>query len=166
MNRKKFKDYTMPVALVILLVLGILGTRSPNAFKPLPPSQLRDDSITPAFEDNGPSTDSTTTLTVINSIPHPLIFKIGQGSQKKELRLKPCQNCKIYSVASEIPKDICKSGTVGAIAVYPGKNHANWYYENAPIGEIQANWNLPAGHKYSICLVMDLSKGRTDWDSK
>ena len=166
MNRKKSTDYTRPVTLVILLVLAIAGSRSPNAFKPLPSTQLRDDSIAPAFQDDGPSTDGMTTLMVTNSIPHPLVFMIQQNNEKKETRLGACQSCKIYTVSSEIPKDICKSGTKQTIAVQPGKNYAHWYHQTDQIGEIKANWNLPAGHKYSICLVMNLSKGRTDWDSK
>lgn len=166
MNRKKSNDYTLPIIVVILIVLSVLGSRSPNAFKPLPSYQIRDDSTSPAFQDDGPSVDGSTTLTVINAVPHPLVFAFQQEKQKKQSILEPCQNCKIYNTNREIPNDICKSGTVTTIDVQPGMNPVYWYYKNANIGETRANWNLSPGRRYSICLVMNLSKGRTDWDSK
>lgn len=165
-HRKKSNDYTLHVTVVILIVLGLLGSRSPNAFKSLPSYQMRDDSTTPAFQDDGPSVDGTTILTVTNAVPHPLVFAVQQKKQKKESTIEPCQNCRIYNTDREIPNDVCKSGTATTIAVQPGENHVHWYYQNANIGEINANWNLPPGRKYSICLVMNLSKGRSNWDSK
>ena len=165
MNRKKSNDYTMPVLLVILLVLGIAGSRSSNSFNPVPPTQLRNDSSSPPFQDDGPSRDGLTTLTVTNAIPHPLVFEVRNRS-KREVKLESCQSCKIYAVSSEIPANICKSGTTQTIAVHPGKNNVRWHYQNANIGTVEANWELLSGRKYSICLVMDLTETRNSWDSR
>ena len=165
MNRKKSNDYTTPVLVIILIVLGIAGSRSSNSFQLIPPSQIRDDSLSPAFQDDGPSTDGITTLTVTNAIPHPLSFRVRNRSTRK-IRLNPCQGCKIYAVSNEIPENICKSGPTQTIAVHPGKNNVRWDYQNANIGSVDAEWNLLPGRKYSICLVLDLSKTRRDWDSQ
>ena len=165
MNRRKSNDYTAQILLAILALLGFLGTRSPNGFKPMPPSQIRD-TFTPPLQDDGPSTDGITTLMVTNGIPHPLVFKIGQNDRGKEIRLDSCQNCKIYTAATEIPPDICKFGTTQTIAVTPGQNQVYWHYNGGNIGDINATWKISPNRKYSVCIVMDLSRGRTDWDGK
>lgn len=166
MNRKKSNDYTSHAILVILLLLSIFGNRSPSYQTPLPRVQKFEDYAIPPFQDDGPSTDGLTTLTVTNAIPHLMVFTLQQDKQKKEARLEPCQSCKIYAYSAEIPKDICKSGTSQTIAVQPGDNYVQWSYPGAPIGAIKANWTFAPGRKYSMCPVMDLSKGRTNWDSK
>ena len=165
MSHRKRNDYTAQLVLVILALLGLLGTRSPNGFKPMSPGQIRD-TFTPPLQDDGPSTDGITTLTVTNSIPHPLVLRLRQNSQGREMRLDPCQGCRVYAAAAEIPSNICKSGTTQTIAVTPGQNQVYWHYKSGNIGDINATWNLSTGRKYSVCLVMDLSRGRTDWDSK
>ena len=166
MNRKKSNDYTLPVTLVILSLLGTLGSQTPNAYTPHSPYQLRDDSREPVLQDDGLSTDGLTTVTISNSIPNPLVFKIQQNKDKEEVTIEPCKNCKIYKTSTEIPTDICNMGTAKTIAVNPGKNNVYWYFQNAQINDTNATWNLLPGHKYSTCLVMDLSKGRSNWDSK
>ncbi len=156
---------TQSVIGITFFILIFIFNISTNGFRPLPTYQMRDNSA-PSLTDNGPSSDGRTTLTVTNAVPHPFVFKIQQKKQKKEFELDSCQNCKIYANSSEVPEDICKMGTTTTIAATPGENNVYWYYRNATISTINAKWQIEPGRNYSICIITDLSKARTNWDYK
>jgi hypothetical protein len=166
MRRKKSNDYTMPLSVIGIIVLAAIGSRSPSSFKVGPSHQASESSTIPPFQDDGPTTDGSTTLTISNAIPSPLVFKVLKKGSDRELELNSCQGCKIYKNNSEIPPNVCKLGESKTIAVVPGKSRVHWYYKGAQIGETIADWNLSPGRKYSLCLVMNMSGGRLNWDSK
>lgn len=157
-NRNKGKDYTLPATIVILAILGLLGSRSPSSFKQSNPAQIQ--TTAQILDDSGPTADGSTVVQVVNSIPHPMVFK----ANSQETRLAACPTCKIYRNKSEIPSDIYDRGTKVTIVMKPGKNMVHWYHQGGNIAEIHAEWNLKPGRKYSVCMSMDLSEGRSNWD--
>jgi hypothetical protein len=164
--RKKSNDYTMPAALVILLILWALGSRSPSSFKQLGTTQVQASTDRSPVDDIGATEDGSTTLEVVNLIPYPMSFKASaKGVSDKKIRLKPCETCKIYSSPGEIPSDIHARGTRETIVVMPGRNFVGWSHDGGNISPMQAYWELKPGRKYSASVLMDLSQGRLNWDS-
>ena len=164
-SRKKGKDYTQPTAVIICLILVALGSRSPASFKHVSNTQIQTASA-PPVDDLGPTLDGSTTLTIVNSIPHPMTFRISaKGGINKKIQLKPCETCKIYSGPSDIPANIYARGTKETIVVSPGKNFVDWSHQGGNISSIQAYWELKPGRQYSICTIMDMTRGRSDWDT-
>jgi hypothetical protein len=159
---KQTQSVITSIAFIFIFIINI----SNNGFRPLPTYQMPDNSPAPALQDDGPTPDGTTSLTVVNAVPRPFVFAIKQERQKQDFELDSCQNCKIYANSSEVPKDVCKLGTTTTIAATPGDNRVYWHYKNASINPISANWKISPGRRYSICIIMDLSKGRANWDSK
>lgn len=159
---KQTQSIVTSLAIFFIFLINI----SSNGFRPLPTYQMPDDSPAPALQDNGPTPDGTTSLTVVNAVPRPFVFAIQQEKQKQDFELDSCQNCKIYANSSEVPENVCKLGTTTTIAATPGDNKVYWHYKNVSINPISANWKISPGRRYSICIIMDLSKGRTNWDSK
>jgi hypothetical protein len=164
--RKKSNDYTMPAALVILLILWALGSRSPSSFKQLGSTQIQASTDRSPVDDMGPTEDGSTTLEIVNLIPYPMSFKVSaKGVGDKKIRLKSCETCKIYSGQGEIPSDLHSRGTRETIAVMPGRNFVSWSHDGGNISPMQAYWEFKQGHKYSSSVLMDLSQGRSNWDS-
>ena len=157
---------TQSVISITFFILIFIFNISNYGFRPLPTYQMPDNSPAPALQDNGPTPDGTTSLTVVNAVPRPFVFAIQQGKQKQNFKLDSCQNCKIYATSSEVPENVCKLGTTTTIAATPGDNRVYWYYKNISTKSVSANWKISPGRRYSICIIMDLSKGRTNWDSK
>jgi hypothetical protein len=164
-TRKKGKDYTLPIALVICLILVALGSRSPGSFKGVNNTQIQTTSAAPV-DDIGPTSDGSTTLTIVNSIPYPMTFRISaKGGINKKIQLQTCETCKIYSGPSDIPADVYARGIKETIVVSPGKNFVDWSHQGGNISPIQAYWELKPGRKYSICTIMDMTRGRSDWNT-
>lgn len=151
--------------LVFLINISTNGF-STNGFRPLPSYQMRDNSPVTILQDNGPSADGQTTIKVTNAVPSPFVFAIKQEKQKQEFELASCQDCKLYANSTEVPENVCKLGTTTTIAATPGQNQVRWYYKTVSINAVNATWKISPGRQYSICIIVDLSKGRTDWDSK
>ena len=154
----------------IVLILGFIVNISNNGideFRTLPTYQRTDNSLVPVLHDYGPSSDGKTTITVTNSVPRPLVFAIKHKKQNQDFELASCQSCKLYANSSEIPKNVCELGNDNTIDVPPGENQVYWYYKNTTkINPINATWKISPGHQYSTCIIMDLSEGRANWDSK
>jgi hypothetical protein len=164
-NHRKGRDYTLPVALFLILVLTALGSRSPNSFQGSYSTQVESYGV-PPIADIGPTDNGSTVLVVVNSIPHPMNFRIlVKGGTERKISLAACATCKIYSSPSEIPPDIYDRGTKTSFTVSPGRNFADWHYPGANISHIQAYWDLKPGRKYSVSAVMDLTSKRSDWNS-
>ncbi len=164
-GRNKGKDYTMVAIVVAIIFLSVLGSRSPSRVKGFGLTQSQT-STPPPVNDLGLTPDGSTTLKIVNSIPHPMVFQIqAKDGIDAKFRLKPCDTCKIYSSNSEIPPDVYDRGMTETIVVTPGKNFVNWAYPGGDIAPIQAYWELKPGHKYSVCMVMNLAQGRSNWDS-
>jgi hypothetical protein len=166
-GRNKGKDYTLPAAIAIIILLSVLGSRSPSRVRGFGGFGIQAQTSTaPPVNDMGPTPDGSTTLKIVNSIPHPMAFQIqAKDGIDTKIRLKPCPTCKIYSSRAEIPSDVYERGTTETIAVTPGKNFVNWTYQGGDIAPIQAYWEFKPGHRYSVCVIMDLSEGRSNWDS-
>lgn len=165
-NYQPLDKQTQSVVTALAFFFVFLINFSNNGFRLLPTYQMPDNSPVPALQDNGPTPDGTTSLTVINAVPRPFVFAIQQEKQKQNFEMDSCQNCKIYANSSEVPENVCKLGTTTTIAAAPGDNRVYWYYKNASINPISANWKISPGRRYSICIIVDLSKGRANWDSK
>ena len=161
---KTISKETQSIATSIGFLLVFLINISTNSFRPS--YQIRDNSPVTILQDNGPSSDGTTTIELTNAVPSPFVFAIQQEKQKQELELASCKDCKLYANSTEVPENVCKLGTTTTIAATPGENRVHWYYKIASINPVNATWKISPGRKYSICIIVDLSKGRTDWDSK
>lgn len=159
-RRNKGKDYTLPAAIAIVAILALIGSRSPSSFKPVNTTQAQKNDVQ-VIDDIGPTSDGSTVVQVVNSIPRPMVFK----ANGKETRIDACSTCKIYKNSGEVPTDIYDRGTKAAIVVAPGKNLVHWYHQGGNISEIYAQWNLKPGRKYSVAMILDLSEGRSNWDT-
>lgn len=159
---KQTQSVITSLAFTAVFIINILT----NNFNTPPIYQMTDNSSVSPLHDDGPSSDGTTTITVTNAVPRPLVFAIKQPKKNQDFELNSCQNCKIYANSSEVPKNVCEQGTTTTIDANPGENKVYWYYKNARINPINATWKIEPGRKYSICIIMDLSKGRSDWDNK
>lgn len=161
------KETQSVISITFFIVIFIINIATNNFNRP--PAyqyQMPDNSTAPALQDNGPTPDGTTLLSVVNAVPRPFVFAIQQGKQKQNFELDSCQKCKIYATSSEVPENVCKLGTTTTIAATPGNNRVNWYYKNDKITPVLANWKISPGRRYSICIIMDLSKRRVNWDSE
>ena len=108
----------------------------------------------------------STSLEVANSIPYPMRFRISaKGKIDKNITLEACAKCKIYKGPSEIPENIRSFSPKQSITISPGRNFVIWSYDGGNISTTQAYWDLKQGHKYSIGPVMDMTQGRSNWDS-
>jgi hypothetical protein len=164
-NYRKGKDYTRPITIILLLVLAVLGSRSPMLFRGYILTQTESSKELPV-QDMGPTEDGSTSLEVANSIPYPMRFRISaKGGIDKNIKLDACSNCRIYRGSSEIPENIRSFSPKQLITVSPGRNFIIWSYDGGNISAIQAYWELKQGHKYSIGPVMDMTQGRSNWDS-
>lgn len=153
-----------------MIALAALPSLVKTSFKPLKTEKAQQETdrptvAAPILQDLGPTGDGATKLKLTNSIPHSMVFTMKQENQeKKGLILKPCPDCKIYT--GSIPKDACERGTTETFSVDPGEHRIRGSWENATISDIAATWQLAPGRKYGLCIVMDLTKGRNNWDHK
>ena len=160
----KGKGYIGLISLIaIVLTLGYLQSLTRTSFQSLKTSGIE----APILQDDGPTDDGSTSLKITNSIPNLMVFTMTQGkAEAKNTVLKSCPQCKIYAISSDIPKNVCTLGTTETFVVRPGSHDVRWSHPGANISNIAATWTVKPGRKYSVCVVMDLSRGRSDWSQK
>lgn len=117
----------------------------------------------PVLQDMGETDDGSTKIQLTSSIPHEMTFTMQQdNAEKKGAILKPCPDCEIYT--GNVPEDACDRGTQDLFSVAPGEHRIRGSWTNANISDIAATWKLKPGRKYSLCLVLDTTRGKSDWD--
>jgi hypothetical protein len=119
----------------------------------------------PILSDLGPTGDSSTKIELTNSIPSEMVFTMQQrGQEIQGSELAPCPRCKVYHAKSEVPEDVCDRGTTETFIVAPGEHYVRGSWKRAYLSDMAGTWKLQPGRKYGVCILLDLSRGKKDWD--